>query len=72
MVVSVRFDGEDDTEEFLIGSREETAATLEVYSAQSPLGRALTGVQEGGHCDYETPNGKTMGVTLISAKPYHG
>jgi transcription elongation factor GreA len=71
MVVSVRFDGEDETEEFLIGSREESA-DLEVYSAQSPLGRALTGVAEGGHCDYETPNGKTMGVTLISAKPYHG
>jgi transcription elongation factor GreA len=72
MVVSVKFDGEDEAEEFLIGSREESATDLEVYSAQSPLGKALTGVQEGGHCQYETPNGKTMGVTLITAKPYHG
>ena len=73
MLVTVRFAGDDEDETFLIGSREETAtAGVEVYSAASPLGRALTGVREGDTVEYETPTGKTMKVTLVSAKPFSG
>ena len=74
MVVTVRFDDdEDETETFLIGSREEVAtADVEVYSAQSPLGRALTGVKVGDTCQYETPTGAKIRVSLIEAKPYTG
>ncbi len=73
MVVEVRFDGDSDIETFLIGSREESeTAAVEVYSAASPLGKALTGAREGDTVEYETPNGKTMKVTLVSAKPYVG
>jgi transcription elongation factor GreA len=72
MVVTVRFEDEDETESFLIGSREEAGRDLEVYSAQSPLGRALTGAHEGATCQYETPTGKTMRVTLLSATPFAG
>lgn len=73
MVVEVRFEGDDETETFLIGSREEAeTAGVEVYSANSPLGRALTGKREGETAEYETPTGKTMKVTLISAKPFSG
>ncbi|HEY2298443.1 MAG TPA: transcription elongation factor GreA [Jatrophihabitans sp.] len=73
MVVEVRFDGDDEVETFLIGSREEAeTAAVEVYSAASPLGKALTGAREGDTVEYETPNGKTMKVTLVSAKPYTG
>jgi transcription elongation factor GreA len=71
MVVTVRFDGDDDTETFLLGSREEAeTAGVQVYSPQSPLGKALTGRKEGEVVEYETPNGKIMKVTLISAKPF--
>jgi transcription elongation factor GreA len=71
MVVQVRFGAEDDVEEFLIGSREEAATThIEVYSAASPLGKALTGAREGATVSYDTPTGKTMQVTLISARPF--
>jgi transcription elongation factor GreA len=71
MVVQVRFDADDDVEEFLIGSREEAAtANLEVYSAASPLGKALTGAHEGATVSYDTPTGKTMRVTLLSARPF--
>ena len=50
MVVEVRFDGDDDVETFLIGSREEAeTAGVEVYSAASPLGKALTGATRGRH-----------------------
>lgn len=71
MVVTVRFDGDDDTETFLIGSREESGTTeLNVYSSASPLGKALTGAKVGATVSYPTPTGKTLSVTLLSAKPY--
>jgi transcription elongation factor GreA len=73
MLVEVRFEGDDDLETFLIGSREESeTAGVEVYSAASPLGKALTGKHEGETAQYETPAGKTMKVTLVSAKPFTG
>jgi transcription elongation factor GreA len=73
MFVTVRFDGDDDDEQFLIGSREEAeTAGVEVYSAASPLGKALTGAAEGDTVEYETPNGKIMKVRLVSAKPFTG
>jgi transcription elongation factor GreA len=72
MVVTVRFDDDDETETFLIGSREEAiGGDLEVYSAASPLGKALTGAKTGQRREYETPSGKTMHLTLVEAKPYH-
>jgi len=71
MIVSVRFNGDDEDETFLIGSREEAeTAGVEVYSAASPLGKSLTGAREGETVEYETPTGKTMKVKLVSAKPF--
>jgi transcription elongation factor GreA len=73
MVVTVRFADDDEEETFLIGSREEAeTAGVEVYSAASPLGMALTGAREGDTVEYETPTGKTMKVTLARAKPFSG
>ena len=73
MVVEVRFAGDDEPERFLIGSREDSASgNLEIYSAQSPLGKALTGKRIGETATYETPNGRTMTVELLSAAPYSG
>jgi transcription elongation factor GreA len=73
MVVRVRFDGDDDVETFLIGSREEAqTAGIDVYSAASPLGKALTGAREGETVSYQTPTGATVKATLVSAKPFTG
>jgi transcription elongation factor GreA len=73
MLVTVRFEGDDEDETFLIGSREESeTAGVEVYSAASPLGLALTGAREGDTVEYTTPTGKTVKVTLISARPFTG
>ncbi len=70
MVVEVSF-GDDGVEKFLIGSREESeTAGIDVYSAASPLGKALTGAREGDTVEYETPTGKTMKVTLVSATAF--
>ncbi len=73
MVVTVRFEGDKDTESFLIGSREESATTdLDVYSPASPIGQALTGATEGQSVSYQTPTGKSVSLTLVSAKPFAG
>ncbi len=72
MVVEVAYDGDpSDTERFLIGSREDKAS-LPVYSANSPLGLALTGAKVGEHVTYTLPNGGSMTVELLSAEPYTG
>ena len=71
MVVQVRYDGEDDVETFLIGSREDKAQ-IPVYSANSPLGLALTGAAVGDTVTYLLPNGRSMSVELLSAEPYTG
>jgi transcription elongation factor GreA len=73
MLVTVRFEGDDEDETFLVGSREEAeTAGVAVYSAASPLGKALTGASEGDTVEYETPTGKQMKLTLISARPFSG
>lgn len=72
-VVEVRYEGDDESETFLIGSREEAGTTdITVYSSASPLGKALTGAKEGDTVSYEAPNGKTITLTLLSAKPFTG
>ena len=71
MVVEVRYDGDDEPERFLIGSREDKA-DIPVYSANSPLGLALTGSEVGDKVTYTLPNGGSMTVELLSAEPYTG
>ena len=71
MVVEVRYDGDDEPERFLIGSREDKA-DIPVYSANSPLGLALTGSEVGAKVTYTLPNGGSMTVELLSAEPYSG
>jgi transcription elongation factor GreA len=70
MVVEVRYD-DGDTERFLIGSREDKA-DVPIYSANSPLGLALTGAEVGDSVTYALPNGNPMTVELVSADPYSG
>jgi transcription elongation factor GreA len=72
MVVEVRFAGDDETERFIIGSREDNTHDIQVYSAQSPLGLALTGAKVGDTVSYTLPNGKSMDVELLAAEPYVG
>jgi transcription elongation factor GreA len=72
MVVTVSY-GPGDQETFLIGSREEAAVTdMTVYSAQSPLGQALTGAKPGQTITYAAPNGKQISLELLEAVPYTG
>jgi transcription elongation factor GreA len=72
MIVTVRFtDGDEET--FLIGSREEAAVSdVTVYSAQSPLGVALTGAKPGETRSYTTPNGSEVAVEVIEVAAHTG
>jgi transcription elongation factor GreA len=71
MVLTVQYEGDDETEEFLLATREEgTLGSLEVYSPGSPLGQALLGAKVGERRKYVLPNGNTMTVMLIKAVPY--
>ena len=71
MVLKLRYDGDDDTETVLLGSREEGRhGDLEVVSPNSPLGAALLGAHVGDVREYPLPGGGTMKVTLIAAEPY--
>jgi transcription elongation factor GreA len=69
IVATVKYD-DDDTLTFLLGSREDAGAGMDVYSPQSPLGRAINGKKVGDRAEYELPNGRTISVTIVEAKPY--
>ncbi|MGI8870454.1 MAG: transcription elongation factor GreA [Mycobacteriales bacterium] len=73
MVVTVLYEGEDETETFLIGSREESDTTdIPVYSPASPIGKALTGARPGASREYELPNGTRMKVKLENVQRFTG
>jgi transcription elongation factor GreA len=71
MVLTVRYAGEDDSETFLLGTRDGSSEDhLAVYSPESPLGRAIAGARQGEERSYTAPTGTTIRVTLLRAEPY--
>lgn len=64
-VVTIRYQGDDDTEQYLIGSIEERREGLSVISPGSPLGQALLGRHPGDTVSYEAPSG-TLQVEIVS------
>lgn len=75
MKVTIAFDGDpDDTDTFLLGSREvlglDDSVDLAVYSPQSPLGAAIIDAEIGADVSYVAPNGKTINVTIVEAQVF--
>lgn len=74
MIVTIRFAGDTETEQFLLGSREllsmDSTVEIDVYSPTSPLGAAILGKKAGDSASYETPNGKSIAVEIVDAKPF--
>ena len=64
-IVEIQYEGDDESERYLIGSIEERNTELEVMSPGSPLGQALLGHRVGDVVDYETPNGKVLKVEIV-------
>jgi len=72
MTVTVRFEGDDEEVTFLLASREESGAPIDVYSPKSPLGSAISGKKVGETATYTLPNGRSSTVEIIDAVPYGG
>ncbi|WP_283135490.1 transcription elongation factor GreA [Rhizohabitans arisaemae] len=72
MTVTIRFEGDDEEVTFLLASREESGAPIDVYSPKSPLGSAINGKKIGERASYTMPNGRTNTVEILEAVPYVG
>jgi transcription elongation factor GreA len=74
MVVTIYFDDDnDDTEVFLLGSREIAATTdLTVYSPESAVGKAIMGAKPGDTVSYTAPSGAEIKVTVVKFEPFAG
>ena len=68
------FGDEDDTDTFLIGSREvmglDDSVDINVFSPQSPLGAAVIGKKVGESTSYVAPNGKTIEITIVKVEAF--
>lgn len=70
-VLTIRYDDEEETEEFLLGVRDASVADrMTVYSPESPLGASLLGARRGERRTFTSPRGVVIGVTLVNAEPY--
>ncbi|MDA8283502.1 MAG: transcription elongation factor GreA [Actinomycetota bacterium] len=58
VVVALRYAGDDDVEQFLIGSIEERREGVSVVSPNSPLGQVLIGKRKGDTVAYDAPSGQ--------------
>ncbi|MFP5416732.1 MAG: transcription elongation factor GreA [Actinomycetes bacterium] len=76
MTVTIAYDDDpDDTDTFLLGSRELMGVTdtgTEVFSPQSPLGTAILGAKKGQKVSYEAPTGKIIEVTVLDFAVFTG
>jgi transcription elongation factor GreA len=64
-IVSIKYEGDDDAERYLIGSIEERRDDVPVISPGSPLGQALIGRGAGDIVEYEAPGG-TLKVEVVA------
>jgi transcription elongation factor GreA len=64
-IVEIKYEGDDDSERYLIGSIEERHDDLEVISPGSPLGTALLGHKIGDNVDFEAP-ARVLKVEIVS------
>ncbi len=76
MKVTLCYDDDpEDTDTFILGSRElmGIADTLvEVFSPQSPLGAAVVGLRKNESASYEAPNGARIEVRILDFEPFVG
>ena len=68
-IATLLFAGDDEPQEYLIGSIEERSDTYEVLSTSSPLGEALVGKKVDEQASYQTPKGATIEVTVTAIRP---
>ncbi len=65
-LVTLQFEGDDESEEYLIGLVEQAGPGVEVITPTSPLGAVLIGASPGDQVSYRVATGATMTVKLVS------
>ncbi len=64
--LSLRYEGDDDVEQYYLGSIEERQQGIEIVSTSSPLGVVLlNGAKKGDTVEYETPTGAKVKVEIV-------
>ncbi|MHB8465459.1 MAG: GreA/GreB family elongation factor, partial [Acidimicrobiales bacterium] len=64
-IVTLQYAGDDDEEDYLVGSVEERREGLAVISTESPLGKALMGRRATDEeISFTGPNGRELTVVL--------
>lgn len=71
-IVELLIDGDDEPQEYLLGSIEERHDHLEVLSTSSPIGRAVLGRKAGERTSYRTPRGVELEVEIVDIRPADG
>lgn len=64
--VSLRYEGDDDIDQYLYGSIEEKAGDVDVVSPTSPLGQELGGKKVGDTVSFTAPNGNLLNVEIVA------
>lgn len=64
-IVAICYEGDDEPEQYFVGSIEEKRDDATVLSPGSPLGKALIGKCVGDSVEYEAPNG-LLRVQIVS------
>lgn len=64
-LVTLRFAGDEETQDYLIGLVEQSGGGVEVITPTSPLGSVLLGARPGDQLSYKVASGAIMHVTLL-------
>jgi transcription elongation factor GreA len=68
-IVTLRYVGDEEDEDYLVGSVEERREGLAVISTESPLGRALIGRRAGSEeVSFTGPSGRELAVVLRAVR----
>ena len=65
VTVSLRYEGDEEIERYLIGSIEERQEGVSVISPDSALGQAIKGRRQGETVRYQTPTGADLAVEIV-------
>jgi transcription elongation factor GreA len=63
-LVRIRFDDDEETQDYLIGLVEQAGSGVEVITPTSPLGSVLLGARPGDRLSYKVASGAILQVTL--------
>ena len=67
-LVTIRHAGDDESETYLLGLREERSSEYDILTPDSPLGQALLGRSPGETVVAKAPNGRDLKVELLEVR----